>query len=95
MFYGVTGVWCIQLLGKTEVAHTGCGSHAIELRHHVSELGDDVQCLEQNYQLLVSEKAAVEEVRSALEAKVNSFTQVNERLMIKFESLERDVADRD
>ena len=37
----------------------------------------------------------MEEVRSALEVKFDSLTQVNEGLMIQVESLKRDVADRD
>lgn len=82
MFYLIACVRCIQLLGEMEVAHAGCGSRMAKLERHVSELGDDLQRSEQMYQLLVSEKAAVEEVRSALEAKVDSLTQVNEGLMI-------------
>lgn len=37
----------------------------------------------------------MEEVRSALEAKVDSLNQVNEGLMVQVKSLERDAADRD
>lgn len=37
----------------------------------------------------------MEEARFALEAKVDSLTQVNEGLVIQVESLERDAADHD
>lgn len=95
MFYLVAGAWRIQLLSEMEATHVGCGFRVAELERRVSELGDDLQHSEKKYQLLVSEKASVEEVRSLLEAKVDSITQVNEGLMIQVESLERDVVDHD
>lgn len=95
MFYLIAGTRHIQLLGEMEATHAWCGSCVIELERHVSELGDDLQRSEQKYQLLVSEKAIVEKVRSTLEAKVDSLTQVNEGLMIQVESLERDAIEHD
>lgn len=95
MFFLVAGARRIELLGEIEAAHVGCGSRVTELGHRVSKLGDYLQCSKQKYQLLFSEKSAMEEVSSALEAKVDSLTQINEGLMIQVESLERDVADRD
>lgn len=47
----------------------------------------------QKYDLLMSEKRVVEEVRSELEVKVYSLTQSNEVLMIQNESLESNVVD--
>lgn len=78
-----------------EATHAWCGSCVTKLKRHVSELGDDLQHSEQKYQLLVSENATVEEVRSTLEANVDSLTQVNEGLVIQVESLERDVVEHD
>lgn len=66
-----------------------------ELERSVSELSGNLQRSEQKYQLLVSKKVVVKEVKSGLETKVDSLSQVNEGLMIQVESLERDVADRD
>lgn len=45
--------------------------------------------------LLALEKTVAEEIRSALEAKVNSLTQANEGLMIQNESLKHNVCDCD
>lgn len=95
MFYLVAGARRIQLLGEMEVVHVGCCSRVTELERRVSEHGVDLQCSEQKYQLLGSEKSVEEEVRSSLEAKVDSLTQVNEGLMIQVESLECDAVDHD
>lgn len=95
MFYLVAGAQRIQMFGEVEAAHAGCGTCVAELERRVSELSGDLERSEQRYQLLVSEKDAMEEVRSGLEAKVDSLSQVNEGLMIQIESLERDAVDRD
>lgn len=95
MFYLVARARHIQSFGEVEVAHAGCGTHVMELERRISELNDVLQCSKQKYQLLVSEKAAIEETRSDLEAKVDSLSQVNEALMVQVEGLERDAVDRD
>lgn len=66
-----------------------------ELERSVSELSGNLQRSEQKYQLLVSKKVVVKEVKSGLETKVDSLSQVNEGLMIQVESLERDAVDCD
>lgn len=83
------------MLGDVKATHAGYDVREIGLRCQVSELGNDIQGLDQKCSLLAAEKATVEEVRVVLDSKVHALTQVNEGLMIQNESLERDIADRD
>lgn len=78
-----------------EVAHSSCSVRKASRKRRITELENDVHGLEQRYTLLVSEKVVVEEVRSALEVKLDALTQSNEGLMIQNESLERNVGDHD
>lgn len=65
-FYLVVGTWWIQLLGDVKVTHAGCDVHEAGLRRQVSELGNDIQGLDQKCSLLAAEKATAEEVRVVL-----------------------------
>ncbi|KAL7587627.1 hypothetical protein Lser_V15G36969 [Lactuca serriola] len=95
MFYLVVGSRRIHTLGKVESTHATCGSRVASLEHRLSKLGDDLRSSEKKCELLASEKNILDEVRAALETKVDSLTQMNEGLMIQVESLERATVDRD
>lgn len=74
MFYLVAGSHRVQSLNKMEASHSRCNVHEDGLRGRITELESDVQGLEQKWMLLIDEKTTVEEVRSALESKVDSLT---------------------
>lgn len=74
MFYLVAGAHRIQLLNEMEATHTGCGVQEGNLKRRIAELEKDVHGFEKRCGLLASEKTGTEEIRSALEAKVDSLT---------------------
>lgn len=75
MFYLVFGSRRIQLLNEMEVAHASYRAREVELKHQIDELEKNVHDSDQRYALLASEKTIVEEIRSLLEAKVDSLTE--------------------
>lgn len=87
MSYLVVGSRRIQHLSDLERAHAGFVANEVEHKRRIAELKKETLSFGLEYDLLMSEKMAMEQVWSTLEVNVDSLTKYNEGLMIHNESL--------
>ena len=66
MFYLASGSRYIHSLSKLEATHAMCESCVVGLERRVGELGEGLRLYEQKCQLLVSEKAILDDARATL-----------------------------